>query len=288
MKAYIYLFISIIFIISCKKEDVLPGNSQQTYVNFYNASEVLQQNGSLSTSNQILINGGLPGNKQPQFSSTDDFRQFPRHVTGTDFVIDVLYPPNDLAYNPVYWMAFIADRYEFTYTSTQNTPVADTAVSLMPKTFTTQYLVEATTADHAYRVISIPVERSGSAQKVRMQIINLSPDFGPLEVYRSDDQGNRIASSLPLAIDRLGYSSYVDVDTIGAAKTFNKILLSFCKSGTDEVVLTKAIPAIPNSNFSIVFQGFEKTTDRRIKTNETEYQSVRVSPNLRVNVRRIF
>lgn len=275
---------------ACEKKEVLPGNGQDTYMNFYNASEVLQQDGSLAANNLILINDSLKGQpQQPQFSGTDDFRQYPRHLTGTDAVIDVLYPPfAGLSYNVVYWMPFIADRYKFAYTSVNQTSLVDTTISLQPKTFTTQYLVESPAADNAYLVLNIPVERQGTSGKVRVQVVNLSPDFGPLEVYRTDNQGRRVTSTLPAALNTHAYTAYVDLDTTGASKTYNKIVLNFCKSGSSEVVLTKAVDAISSSTYSVVFQGFEKTTNRRIKTGNNEFQQVTVAPNLRVNVRRIF
>lgn len=287
MKRYYYWIVSFCLLAACKKTDVTPGNGQEAYVNFYNASEVLQQNMSFSMNNQIIINDSLPGQVQPEFSPTDDFRQFPRHLTGSA-VIDAVYPPAGLTYDVVYWMALTSNQYRFRYTSVNKTAITDTAVNLQPKSFTAQYLVESPQAENAYRMLNVPVERKGVPGKVRLQVINLSPDFGPLEVYRADQDGNRVSSQLPTALATDSYSSYVEVDTTGAAKTYNKILLKFCKSGTSEVVLTKAVDAISNSCYSIVFQGFERSTQRRLKTGNGDFETVTVSPNLRVNIRRTF
>lgn len=289
MRKNLYGILSLLLLFAaCKKNAVIPGNGQETYINFYNASEVLQQNSSLSMSNQIIVNDSLKGQRQPQFSSTDDFRQFPRHLTGAEIVVDIIYPPAGLNYDVVYWMPFMAENYRFSYTSVNKTAIADTMVSLQTKAFTTQYLVESPAADNAYRVLTIPVERKGTSGKVRVQLINLSPDFGALEVYRSDQDGNRVSSQLPSALAQDTHSPYIELDTVGISKTYNKLILKFCKSGSSEVVLTKAVDAIPNSSYSVVFQGFEKATSRRIKINATDYRRVTVSPNLRVNVRRIF
>lgn len=288
MRKYYCLILAITLLAACEKKEVMPGNGQDTYVNFYNASEVLQQNFYLAMSNQIIINDSLQGQQQPQFSSTDDFRQYPRHLTGSDAVIDVINPPAGSNYDVVYWMSFIAERYRFAYTSVNKTYLVDTTVSLQAKTFTTQYLVESPASDDAYRVLTIPVERTGSAGKVRVQVLNLSPDFGPLEVYRTDHEGNRVGNQLPSALGTDAHTPYVDLDTAGASKTYNKLILKFCKSGSSEVVLTAAVDAISNSAYAIVFQGFEHATDRRIKTSNSDYEQVTVSPNLRVNVRRIF
>lgn len=286
MKKYYYWIVGCCLLAACKKSDVTPGNGMEAYVNFYNASEVLQQNISLSMNNLIVINDSLPGQVQPQFSSTDDFRQFPRYLSAT--VVDVVYPPAGLTYDVVYWMAFNSERYRFAYTSINKTQIADTAINLRAKTFATQYLVESPAADDAYRILTVPVERSGTAGKVRLQLINLSPDFGPLSVYRTDHEGNPVSSQLPTALSTNKYSSYVELDTTGISKTYNKIILKFAKSGSSEVLLTKAVEAVSNSCYSVVFQGFERSTRRRIKINDTDYRTVTVSPNIRVNVRRIF
>lgn len=288
MRKYYCLILAVTLLTACEKKEVVPGDGQDTYVNFYNASEVLQQNISLAMSNKIIINDSLPGQQQPQFSSTDDFRQYPRHLTGTDAVIDAVNPPAGINYNVVYWMPVNAEKYRFAYTSVNKTSLVDATVDLLPKTFTTQYLVESPAADNAYSILTVPVERTGTAGKVRVQLVNLSPDFGSLEVYRTDEAGNRVASQLPTALSATTYSPYVELDTAGASKTFNKLLLKFCKSGSNEVVLTRAVDAISGSSYSVVFQGFEKLTTRRIKISGSDYQQVSVSPNLRVNVRRIF
>lgn len=287
MKRYNYLLIGFCLFAACKKNEVIPGNGQEAYINFYNASEVLQQNFALSGKNQIIINDSLPGQVQPEFSPTDDFRQFPRHLTGSA-VIDAINPPAGLTYDVVYWMALTSDQYRFRYTSVNKTTLTDASIRLSPKTFTTQYLVETPEADNTYSVLNVPVERKGAANKVRLQIINLSPDFGALEVYRADQNGNRVSSELPTGLLADTYSDYIELDTAGASKTYNKIILKFAKSGSNEVLLTKAVDAISNSCYTIVFQGFERTTRRRIKISDTESRTVTVSPNLRVNIRRVF
>lgn len=274
--------------IACRKEDVITGNGRDTYINFYNASEVLQQHAAYSGENLIIINDTLPDVKQPQFSPSDDFRQFPRHFTGSELVVDAIYPPAGATYNVVYWMPMIADASRFIYTSVNKTYLKDTVLNLSPKTFTTQYLVESPGADDAYRILTVPVERQGTPGKVRVQVLNLSPDLGPLEVFLADEDGNRVNTSLPTDLSFGQHSSYAELDTAGASATFGKLTLKFCKSGNDETLLGRAIDAVPNSSYIIVFQGFEQETSRRIKTGNHQYEQVMVAPNLRVNVRRVY
>lgn len=273
---------------ACQKEEVITGNGRDTYINFYNASEVLQQYGAYSGENLIIINDTLPGVKQPRFSASDDFRQFPSHFTGSELVVDVIYPPAGATYNVVYWMPLIADASRFIYTSVNKTYLRDTVLNLLPKTFTTQYLVESPEADDAYRILTVPVERKGTSGKVRIQMLNLSPDLGPLEVFQTDQDGNRVNTNLPTGLSFGQYSPYAELDTAGASATFGRLTLKFSKSGSDEVFLSQAIDAISNSSYIIVFQGFEQETSRRIKISNHQYEQVTVAPNLRVNVRRVY
>ncbi|WP_256009076.1 DUF4397 domain-containing protein [Desertivirga xinjiangensis] len=281
--SYYYLILGLLLCsAACQKTEQIAGEGQDTYINFYNASEVLQQYRSYSEQNQIIINDSVPGARnRPQFSSTDDFRQFPRHLTGTDAVIDG--PAGD-----IYWLPMMADTYRFTYTSVNKNYLVDTAVTLLPKTFTTQYLVESPEAEEAYRILTVPVERKGIAGKVRVQVVNLSPDFGNLEVVRVGQEGRQIATDLPGDLSFGSYSPYAELDTAGSSETYGKLVLQFRKSGSSETVLTAAIDAIPKSSHTIVFQGFERETPRRIKTGDGEYEQAIVAPNLRVKVRRVF
>lgn len=278
-------FFLVMSLSACKKNDISVADGQEAYINFYNASEVLQQNSAYSSENFIINNSF---SKQPVFSSIDDFRQFPRHLTASDRVVDVIYPPAGITYDVVYWLPLTANTYQFAYTSVDKTVIADTSINVSPQSFTTQYLVESPLADHTYQTVTVPVERKGTKGKVRLQIINLSPDFGPLEVYQTDLSGKRISTELPASLPFGKYSNYVELDTAGAGSAFGKILLNFRKSGTDARILSKAIDAVSNSVFTLVFQGFEKNTSRRIKTGENTYGQVTVTANLRINTRRVY
>ena len=282
----------ILCLVACQKSaDILPGNGQDTYLNFYNASEVLQQNLAFSNNNLVIINDTVPGTKtlnQMRFSSTDDFRQYPRTVSGAELVNDPIGLPLGTTYDVIYWKPIEAGSYRFIYTSLNKVYLKDTTIVVSPKSFTTQYLVESSIADDAYRILTVPEERKGTQGKVRIKVINLSPDFGSLEVYRADQNGNQIPAGLPTALRYGQNSSYAEIDTVGTAKTRGQLLLKFRKSGSDAVVLTRAVDAISNSSFVVVFQGFEKAANRRIKTGNQAVETVKVSPNLRVNVRRVF
>jgi len=286
----IYLaFAAALMLGACQKSgDIAPGNGQDAYLNFYNASEVLQQNMTLSANNLILINDTVPGANQLQFSQTDDFRQFPQTITGNQFNVDIHPVPAGMNYNVVFWMPVLAGNHHITYTATKNADLKDTTVTISAKSFTTQYLVESPVSNDAYRVVTVPEERLGTAGKVRVKVINLSPDLGPMEVIRTDKDGNAILESLPAALKYGEHSPYADIDTAGISKTRGQLLLKFRKSGSNAVLLTKVIDAIPNTSFTMVLQGFEKETVRRIKTASQTFQTVTVNPNLRVNVRRIF
>jgi len=288
IKIYLALAAALMLSACQKSGDIAPGNGQDAYLNFYNASEVLQQNMILSANNLILINDTVPGANQPQFSQSDDFRQFPRTITGNQFNIDINSIPAGTNYNIVYWMPVLAGTHHIAYTASKNVDLKDTTVSISPKSFTTQYLVESPVSNEAYRIATVPEERRGIAGKVRVKVVNLSPDLGPLEVIRTDKDGNTILETLPAALKYGEHSAYAEIDTAGVSRTRGQLILKLRKSGSSAILLTQVIDAVPNTSFTVVFQGFEKETIRRIRTGSQTFQTVTVNPNLRINIRRIF
>lgn len=281
---------------ACGKTDIAPGAAQEAYVNFYNASEVLLQ-GKLTKDNMVYVNDSISNEhfrNFPQFSNAPSlagFREYPIAVTvGPSSIAgnnQIAIPPG-IGYNPVFWLPVLGGDYRFIYTSVNKVYLQDTTLSLSPQSFVMQYLVESKEADDAYRIISVPVEHKPAEGKVRIQVVNLSPDIDELEVVRVDRNGNLVQESLPSSLAFGAYSTYADIDTAGSSHTGGQLILRFRKTGSTETLVPVGVPANPSSVFSLVFQGFETETVRRIKTKNDEYQQVKVTPNLRVNKRRTF
>ena len=277
---------------SCSENvaDIIPGNGNDTYINFYNAIEAARQGlatDSLGYYNMIYVNDSVPNavfKKFPQFSDagSDDKRQYPYHFTGTDYVTDIAG-----GFGDVFWMPIAEGKYKFIYTSRFKTFLKDTAVVLTRKTYTTQYITESPESNSAYTIVTVPVEPKAVQGKVRVQIVNLATDLGAIDVYQVDDNGKELTSTLPTNLSFGAYSPYAELDTAGANKN-NKLVLKFRKNGESTASLTTTVPAISGSTYTLLVQGFINETVRRIKKSNTGYISVDVMPDLRVNSRRMY
>lgn len=269
---------------SCSEsvDSIIPADGNIAYINFFNLSEVIRQSTdyTLSHGNMVYVNDSVPnGNFKnfPQFAegNSDDVRAYPRHFTGTDVVVDYVS-------SGVYWMPIAADSYKFIFTSAGKVFLKDTTVTLAPDTYTTQYLVESPKADSAYTIVNVPVEPKAVEGKVRVQVVNLATDLGPVDVVQADDAGNEVASDLP---QNLGFGSYnaqyteLDVATAGSN---NRLLLKFRKSGNSEDLQTFALTATSGSTYTLVLRGFEKSAVRRMKIGENQYATEEITPALRV------
>lgn len=279
----------LLFITGCKKTDVNPGNGQDAYINFFNASEVLQQNIALALNNTV-VSEQIRKDKFPMAFQTDgDNRQFPFAASiGTLPSDNLSLPTGGINYTNIYWLPVKTGTYSLGYTSDSSyIVIKDTTINLASKSFTTQYLVESPVDDTAYNILTVPTERAGTPGKVRLQFIHLSPDLSNLDIARIDANGNEMPDALPKKFAYGSYTNYIELDTAGAASTRGQIILNFRKSGSTRTALSAAIPAASNSSFTVLIQGFEHTTARRIRMRDG-YRSVSVNPNLRINLRRIF
>lgn len=279
------------FLSACEKETVLPGDGREAYVNFYTAADAVLQ-GNLTQQNYIYINDSLAHPDYAQFpvfsASADDFRTYPRYPAAALGVSDEIVVPIGTPYQTVYWMPVENGNYRFIFTSANKVYLHTNEVTLEPKSHMMQCLVESLEADDAYRVVNVPIEPKGTKGKVRIQIVNLSPDAGALDVKRTDRSGNQLPDVLPASLGFGEYSTYAEIDTTGSADTNGQILLRIRKHQTDKELMMVAVPAIPYSSFTVLFQGFENATERRVKTGDNQYQSIQVQPNLRVNLRRVY
>jgi hypothetical protein len=277
---------------SCSENiaDIVPGNGNVAYVNFYNAMEAAHQSlpsDSLGFYNMIYVNDSVSNTKFrsfPQFSEStlDDKRQYPFHFTGTPYITDIAG-----GYGDVFWMPITADTYKFIYTSRFKVFLKDTTVVLKPNTYTTQYIAESPATDSTYTVVTVPVEPKAVQGKVRVQIVNLATDWGAIDVYQVDEDGKKLTSTLPVNLSFGGYSPYAELDIANADKN-NKLVLKFRKNGETAASLTTTVSAISGSTYTLVVQGFINETMRRIKKSNTGYISVDVMPDLRVNNRKMY
>lgn len=286
----------LVCLVSCKKNvEPLVNEVGIAYVNFYNASEVLNRNQQLRYGNMIYVNDSVPTELfkyYPEFNPLlDDNRQYPDNVY-TSGIPDVVVIPQGMGFNVFYWLPIKEGKYRFTYTSSQKVYLKDIALQVNATKKNAQYLAESPEADNAYRVISVPEEWRGTAGKVRVRFVHLGTDAGSLDIKRETANGANEIQGLPQGLSFANYSDYIELDTIGVSKTGNVIPLNIYSQGNSEILLSPAIPPLPGASFVVVLQGFRKAAIRRIKIGENngsdEYSSVAVQPNFRVNIRRSF
>lgn len=298
MKISRYLFLLPILAITACTEDYSDANQNSdevAYVNFYNAIEAsrFDQNLQLGVDNMIYINDSVPSAifpKYPRFSQTvtDDGRQFPAHFTGSETVIDngggV---PIGVNYRKVYWMPIARGSYDFIYTSKDKVYLERKSSVLESKSYYAQYVVESPAADSLYTVVETNVPREGKKGVVRVQVVNLSPDLGPVNIYRTDNNNVTLPSDLPQGYT-FGQTGVYDLSTEGTENTFDKIFIKFQRPGDASPIQSVAVPADSGAVYTIVLQGFTQQAQRKIKIANDAYATVTVVPDLRVNVRRMF
>lgn len=286
---FIYSFLVFLLLIgACKKTAYVPGEGREAYVNFFNASEVLQQNVSVQEHNWLILNHTL-NHAKAEFSFGVDDRAFPNTSGISPLTPDGLLIPANSNYYQVYWMPLYEGINHISFTAdSAYTVLKDTTVNLTNQKFSTHYLVENAITDTSYSIFTFPVENQRIEGHVSLQLVNLSPDFGPVDVYRSDSDGNQIGQNLATSLRYGSSTSFLDVDTIGSHSTRENIILKFKKSGDKNIVATQVVPGVPASGYVAIFRGFEKSTPRRIRMRGDTYRSFMVGPNLRVNLRRLY
>lgn len=271
----------------------VPGNGQEAYVNFYHAAEAVIQGAfpdgtSLLENNMVYINDSLenehfPG-RFPQFSRLAmraDGRQYPDDISAGRS----LYSGG----GEVFWLP-LAPRetpHRFIFTSVNKVFLQETDLQLAPRSFTTLYLAESPETESSYTIVNVPVELEGIDGKVKLQVVNLSPDWGAIDAVLMDKDGNETDSALPLNVGFGEYGAYAEIDTAMANKQ-HQLVVKFRKSGESSFLLSTAIETSSGSNYTLVIKGFVDAATRSVKIGDNQNLMVEVSPNLRVHKRRMY
>lgn len=280
----------IVAMVGCDKAEWV--DTTAAYINFYNASEVIQQNAVLMNNNMVFINDSLPNgtfDKFPQFRNLDvSQRQYP--YTFSIYNTADIHTPSTYQY--VYYMAMQPDKYHFIYTGADKIFLHDTTLNLSVGSHTCLYLVESP-EDFAYHIVSVPEEREGIDGKVRVRVVHLSPDTEPVSIRRvyADGSSKDVGYS---AVGFGGYTDYIALDTEGTEEQFHNIVLQLSLADApDDAVLTAAIPADAGSSYIVLLRGFQNPAERNLlrgydNLGEPVYQQYAVYANLRTALRRTY
>lgn len=277
------------FLASCEEVSIEQSFPAGLYanVNFFNASEVMNQNSSLQGGNMVYINDSVPKPPFLQFPIFEvkypglgnDMRQYPQAGVGRN--PEVVIPDN---YQVVYYMPVAVGTYRFIFTGSGKVFLKDIDATLEKDSYNTFYLTESPEADDTYRITAVPEERKGAEGKIRVRVVHLAPDAESLSVMKADG----FSAGLP-PLKFGSYSPYIELDTIGASQNFGNVVLKFSdNSNPTELLVSAAVPAVEGSSFIILVQGFRKPANRKILvgSNPDMVQSVTVQPNFRTNLRR--
>jgi len=284
-----------LFFTACVEDlnPVLPADGNIAYVNFVNAAEAILygQNDTLQRYNNLYINDSI---NNPPFDnyndrawypfefpeSTIDIRQCPRHFTGVSAIT--------VGGNAdVYWLPLEGGDYRFIYTSKNKTYLYTAEESLKKSTYQMLYLVESPETDSSYTVVNVPIERKERVEeRVIVQLVNLSPDAGGVEVYRVDANGNEMATA---TINTLTFGQYASTEfsTEGTKNSYNSILLRFRTPGGNDLQ-SIAVPANNGAVYTLLLRGFINQTKRSVQKDNETMTTVTVLPNLRCSLRRVF
>lgn len=287
---------------SCSEdtESVLPADGNNAYVNFVHAGEAFlygKSNDDLLKDNCVFINDSINNPPFDRYNGKINYPFIFGFYQNDNFYVSRL--PTSYynltgvtvlsTYNAdLYWMGIEAGKYKFIYTSKNKTYLQTVEPTLAKQTYTVFYLTESPETDSTYTVIRALMERPRRKEGITgVHIIHLSPDAGAVDVVRVDATGNEISSALPQNLS-FGQNTYTELSLDGTENTHGKLLLRFKKSDTDEDLLSISVPAESGAIYSLMFRGFDKQTQRKVKKDNSSYATVTVQPDLRVSVSRVF
>lgn len=291
------LLLPLLMAVACKKNED-NGSKPSAYINFFNAAEVLQaDNGTMKKDNMVYIYD--PESNQfnnnfkvfPVFNAINgiDRRQFPDAVSnGMGGTIEF----TSSHYWYLYYMGIAPGSYRFVYTGEHKQPLQETTLDIKKDSYTQLYLAEDPAGDDSYRIVAVPDERLGIPGKVRVQVVHLSPDTAPISIGRITADGHNNTAGFPAQLPFGKATGYATLDTLGAAKQFNNIIVQLVMATTpNQPLFTVSLPAENAASYTIVVRGFRETTQRRIITGydsakQPIYLQKTISPNLRINLRR--
>ena len=294
---YCLLTGAITILFSACKEDmdaVLPAGGNIAYVNFVNAAEVFLygQKDTLQWYNNLYINDSI---NNPPFDNYNGNANYPFEFS-TEAKLAIRQCPGSFTANPyvtgggnadVYWLPLEGGDYHFIYTSKNKTYLYTAEENLKKDTYQVLYLVESPETDSSYTVVNVPVEHKERVEgRVMVQLVNLSPDAGEVEVYRVDANGNEMVTATTNALTFGQYAS-AEFSTEGTKDSYNSILLRFrTPGGSDRQSI--AVPSNSGAVYTVLLRGFTQQTERRVKKDNQTMASVTVLPDLRCSIRRVF
>lgn len=262
----------------------LPGGEEEIGLNFYCASEVL---GHQKGTAPIYLDEYTPD------IPFNTFMPNPYFVFGTSERQES--PALVMASNAaVMYMRHTTGDHRIVFSDTAQQAMVDTVLYFPPQDYHCLYLADEPVPDGhpaRYAAVSAREERTGEPGKVKLRLINLSPDAGAYSVALTRRDGSLEFVAALSAIGFKGVSAYAAIDTTGRA--MNRQLILNLVDATGVVVLVTGVPAVSESEYSVVLQGFANDTQRQVRVGQNEdgtprYSLLNIPARISARVRRMY
>ncbi|HWZ58341.1 MAG TPA: DUF4397 domain-containing protein [Gemmatimonadaceae bacterium] len=177
------------------------------------------------------------------------------------------------------YMREAAGAHRFRFTNFNHGVVVDTTLALAASANTVIYLTDSIGV--RYHVMLVDESTPGPANSVRMRVLNLSPDAGPVSAYVVASSGTFLWSNLPQQVAYGTISPYVTVDPSVVASDGNVYLKFFGGTDTAQTVAAATVPFTPGRSYHVVVEGL-------VSPHVVSYPgavSVTVNPSVTAHVR---
>lgn len=290
-----YCLFSLLFSSCSQFEPELPGNQGGTAVNYYGFSDAISQlktdvgNEIASSTIRIYVNEW----DSAYFNSVSF--QFP--PTLSNFYPDgTTYWPyaTSITNSTEMYQRIEAGGNTFVFEDYTQTYVKETRFAMEPQKWYTLYFADSLRAGNdtlAFSSFLAEEPREASPGKVRLRLVNLSPDAGKvqLRVKRLDD-----SYIDGIDIPEAAYaqaSPYIEVDTTGIS-AYGQISLDVLDEN-GIVIAASGADINPSGNFHIVLLGYRNQTSvvmnyKILPSGAMLYRKTTITPNLRVAARRMY
>ena len=269
-----------LFLSACKKNSTAEEDNPAAALNLYSASDVQVKQ---SLNRYVFIDmpvDTVPAQNLAVPVFTNDQQEYPV----------VYHDP----YHLITYTRMTAGSHRLLFTDTGRLVIHDTALILAKDSYTTLYITDAghTGEPASYQSLSVAEDRHGTRGRVRVRVINLSPDIGSISCYQEKADGKTLFSPLPQQLAFCKASDYVELDTTGATDGKLNLRVIADDDPLNPLVLTR-IPASPGHAYVMVVQGFRQATTRQVPFGKNadgslKYRTTDITANVRVTLRQSY
>lgn len=169
------------------------------------------------------------------------------------FPFDPTQDGSGLPYTRVLYMHLAAGSHRLRFTNPERAVIVDTTLGLGGNQNTVLYLTDS--LQHNMHVVAVDESAPGVAGAVRIRVVQLSPDVGPLGAFVFSDTGTVVRSNLPQAVAYDSVTPYIVLDPSLASSDGNVYVSFFAGGDSANVVATAVVPFSVNRSYHVVVEG---------------------------------